>query len=117
MSAIRDITLSPRPVFRRHSALPTKSTPSASSLHQIRAISPLVRLIPLIFFFSYLTITVLLFCFGPWPFPVENPVSLYGFLIASHLSLLVGYLSMAFRPARPSNLQTRPSQIVAWSSI
>ena len=52
-----------------------------------------LRLFPIVFFLTYLTATVLIFAFGPWPYPVEDGTKLYAFLVAAHLSLLVGYLS------------------------
>jgi hypothetical protein len=50
-----------------------------------------LRFIPIIFFVTYLTFTVLFFALGPFDFPVENPVMLYGFLAAAHIALLAGY--------------------------
>lgn len=52
-----------------------------------------LRLFPIVFFLTYLTTTVLLFAFGPWPYPVENGTKLYAFITAAHLALLLGYLS------------------------
>jgi len=52
-----------------------------------------VAIFPIIFFEVYLTVTVLLFAFGPWNWPVSNPVSLYSFLIAAQIALFVGYRS------------------------
>ncbi len=56
-----------------------------------------VRLLPIIFFFTYLNLTVFLFAFGPWNWPVINGTKLYVFLAFAHLALLLGYLSAAFR--------------------
>jgi hypothetical protein len=56
-----------------------------------------VRLFPLLFFFVYLNITVVLFMIGPWEYPVESTFSLYAFLALAHLAFLLGYLSAAFR--------------------
>ena len=53
----------------------------------------LVRLLPIIFFQLYLWLTTILFVYGPWPWPVENPLELYSFLFAAHFSLGLGYLS------------------------
>jgi hypothetical protein len=39
----------------------------------------------------YLGTSVLAFAFGPWPWPVFNPGALYGFLIAAHFALLLGF--------------------------
>lgn len=56
-----------------------------------------VRLLPIIFFITYLNFTVFLFAFGPWPYPVTDGTKLYIFLSFAHLALLGGYLSAAFR--------------------
>jgi hypothetical protein len=58
-----------------------------------------VRLLPIVFFELYLTGTVLLFAFGPWPFPVQDGTRLYAFLALAHLALLLGYLKGITRPA------------------
>jgi len=59
-----------------------------------------VRLFPIIFFITYLNITVFLFAFGPWPYPVKDGTKLYLFLAFAHLALLVGYMSAAFGKPR-----------------
>ena len=56
-----------------------------------------VRLLPIIFFITYLNFTVFLFAFGPWDWPVTDGTKLYIFLAFAHLSLLLGYLSAAFK--------------------
>jgi hypothetical protein len=56
--------------------------------------SLLVQFLPILFFELYLNFTVVLFAFGPWPWPVRNPVKLYGFLAASHVALFLGYVSV-----------------------
>lgn len=48
-------------------------------------------LAPLIFFQIYLTITVVLFFAGPWPWDVESPELLAGYLLASQLMIAIGY--------------------------
>lgn len=55
-----------------------------------------IRLLPLIFFFTYLNFTVFLFTYGPWPWPVKNGTTLYTFLTLTHSALAFGYLSAAF---------------------
>lgn len=49
---------------------------------------------PIIFFESYLTLSVILFAFGPWDWPVENATKLYSFLAVMHLFLYLGYASV-----------------------
>ncbi|WP_060678265.1 hypothetical protein [Virgibacillus halodenitrificans] len=48
------------------------------------------HILGLIMFF-YLMFTVFLFEFGPWPWPVENKVLLYSYLIINNFLLLLGY--------------------------
>jgi hypothetical protein len=62
--------------------------------------SQIVRLAPILFFFTYLTGTVILFAVGPWPYPVANGVKLYLFLATAHLALLAGYVSGVIRNPR-----------------
>jgi hypothetical protein len=50
------------------------------------------RLFPLIFFELYLNFTVLTLAFGPWPWPVDNAVELYAYLVAAHIAFAVGYV-------------------------
>jgi hypothetical protein len=57
----------------------------------------LVRYFPLAFFLVYLNVTVALFAFGPWRYPVVDGRVLYGFLIAAHLALAAGYLSSRWK--------------------
>ena len=59
-----------------------------------------VRLVPIAAAMVYLNATVLLLASGLWPWPIENPLLLYTFLVLAHLSLLGGYLSAAFRAPR-----------------
>lgn len=76
-----------------------------------QAIQPQSRrqwLAPLIFFQAYLSLTVLLFFFGPWPWEVENPGTLTAFLIAAQVAVLIGYLAsgrtLARHPMSPQSL-------------
>jgi len=64
-------------------------------------------LLPLVFFQLYLSLTVWLFFFGPWPWDVDNPMQLFGYLAAAQVAIAVGYL-MSWR--RLSRL--RPSGVV-----
>src|SRR5262249_22295816 len=76
------------------------------SLEQLRrpasdavTISKPVAYLPILAFEAYLLITVLMFAFGPWHWPVPNPPLLYGFLATCHISLGIGYW-MAVRRRR-----------------
>ena len=46
---------------------------------------------PIWFFEGYLTLTVLIFAFGPWSWPVRDPIKLYGFLLLAQIALWLGY--------------------------
>jgi hypothetical protein len=71
--------------------------------------------LPAVFFVSYLTGTVLLFAYGPWPWPVRDGTTLYGFLAAAHVALLIGYLSAAFNPPRTYGWSVRPRRLLVLS--
>lgn len=75
-----------------------------------------IRLLPLLFFFTYLSATVLVFAFGPWPWPVRDPLKLYGFLVLAHLAVVAGYLGAIRRPARLSRVQWSPRRLL-WASV
>jgi len=47
---------------------------------------------PLVFFQIYLSISVLLFFFGPWPWDVSNPEELFLYLFIAQISIILGYL-------------------------
>jgi hypothetical protein len=57
-----------------------------------------VRYLPLVLVLTYLNLTVILFAFGPWKYPVADGTRIYGFLILAHLALAVGYLTVNGRP-------------------
>ena len=49
---------------------------------------------PILIVECYLSFTVLVFAFGPWPWDVRNPVTLYTYLFLVQAALLLGYLSI-----------------------
>lgn len=55
------------------------------------------RLAPIIAVQLFLWGTLAAFAFGPWDWPLRDPLQFYGFVITSHLMLLLGYLSAAHR--------------------
>lgn len=59
----------------------------------------LILLGPLAFFQIYLAGTLLLFAFGPWRWAVDQPLALFGFLVAVQVAILAGYL-LALRGER-----------------
>ncbi len=77
-----------------------------------------IRLLPGGAFFAYLTLTVLLFAWGPWPWPVQDSTLLYSFLAAAHVAFLLGYLSGAFRrPAGYHQCPVRSSFLLSLSLL
>lgn len=48
---------------------------------------------PLVFFQGYLTLTVALFFWGPWPWDVDQPGLLFAYLMAAQVAIAVGYLA------------------------
>jgi len=78
-------------------------------------ISTRVRLAPLLIAQVYLTTTVLIFAFGPWPWPVAHPFELYSYLALGQLAVLTGYLSGAWGPPRAYHTGPSPSRLVASS--
>src|SRR6516164_4864321 len=55
-------------------------------------LSDTVRFFPIVFFEIFLLFTIFVFIFGPWQWPVTNPVSLYAFLLINQLALFWGYV-------------------------
>jgi hypothetical protein len=82
----------------------------------------LVRFWPLLAFAGYLTFTVVVFAFGPIPYPVTNPWATYGFLAAAHAALVLGYALVPFRiptaaPARGDAWMFSVPHLVVVSSV
>lgn len=76
-------------------------------MHTIALRSPPKRwLWPLIFFELYLTLTVWMFFYGPWPWSVENPVQLASYLVAAQVAIAAGYL-MSWR--RVAGIEVSPA--------
>jgi hypothetical protein len=59
-----------------------------------------VLYLPLGFFLIYLNLTVALFAFGPWKYPVADGRGLYGFLLLAHVALAAGYLTARWNVPR-----------------
>jgi hypothetical protein len=67
-------------------------------------------LAPLLFFQFYLSITVWLFFYGPWPWDVDQPGLLFAYLAAAQVCIAAGYL-LAWR--RVGGLRMQPARIEA----
>ena len=76
-----------------------------------------IALYPIVFFQMYLAASVLVFAFGPWPWPVSNPLQLYSFLILAQVALLVGYLQAIKKQPRPASTKLRVPLLVIVSLV
>jgi hypothetical protein len=70
------------------------------------------RLAPMIAVQAFLWLTLALFAFGPWQWPLRNPGQLYLFVCGAHLALLFGYLSAAHMAPRESPTKWNPQRLV-----
>jgi hypothetical protein len=52
-----------------------------------------VRYLPIALVMVYLNLTVALFAWGPWRYPIADGLRVYGFLLLAHLALVAGYLT------------------------
>jgi hypothetical protein len=75
----------------------------------------LVQWLPMIALQLYLGTTVLAFAFGPWPWPVFDPVALYGFLLAAHVALLLGYAVAIGAPSSSGMSMPTMRTLLLWS--
>jgi hypothetical protein len=98
----------------------TRPAPTRAATDVIQRVDPTsrwVRLLPLTFFFTYLNFTVLLFILGPWAWPLERTGPIYLFLGASHLALVLGYLSASTVPAASYKGRWNVKRLIAWSVV
>ncbi len=54
-----------------------------------------LRCLPLTLLQAYLAGTIVLFLVGPYPWPIDNPIAVVGFLLVVQIALMAGYLSSA----------------------
>jgi uncharacterized membrane protein YciS (DUF1049 family) len=73
------------------------------------------RLAPLIASQIFLWLTLALFAFGPWQWPLRNPAQLYLFVCGAHLALVLGYLSAAHKAPAEHKRHFDPNTLVRWS--
>jgi hypothetical protein len=76
-----------------------------------------IGLYPIFLIQIYLSASLLMFAFGPWPWPVTNPVELYSFLILAQLALLAGYLMAIKKRPRPAATKLRVPTLVTVSLL
>ena len=77
---------------RFHSQTAAQCHPPAGAVRATRTLSGRARLLPIAAIEAFLAVTVFLFWFGPWPFPVHDGTKLITFLALAHLALAAGYL-------------------------
>jgi len=97
---MRNFSFVSRTVSHPHERISSRTvmtTSLSATSSSAAAPSAWARVSPIIFFVVYLNLTVFLFAFGPWEYPVDNGHGLYLFLALAHLALLFGYLTAAFR--------------------
>jgi hypothetical protein len=66
-------------------------------------------LLPLIIFEVYLALTVFLFYFGPWPWPIKNPLVTFTYLFFSQIFICVGYLLSWYQLSKYHKLGITPA--------
>lgn len=66
-----------------------------------------IRLLPLIIFFLWLLITIILFVYGPYKYDISNKFELYTYLIAVHIMLCLGYFIGMKKRGKSCNLFVR----------
>jgi hypothetical protein len=71
-----------------------------------------VRYLPLALVLGYLSLSVVLFAFGPWQYPVADGARLYVFLLLAHFALAVGYVTAPARPALHAIGNSTASRVV-----
>lgn len=66
---------------------------------------------PLIFFQAYLTIILLLFFYGPWPWPIDDSSFIYTYLILAQIFIFLGYLASRNRVIKIINYSKKLDKI------
>lgn len=103
-----------RPAWQNPLLPPGRHCPPLGELGKVNS---RIALFPIVFFEVYLTLTVLLFAFGPWPWHVSNPVTLYGFLALVQAALLAGYVTAIHKHPPPRSHKWCPSRLVVVSLL
>jgi hypothetical protein len=86
----------------------------------MNAAAPVRRLwlLPLLFFQVYLSVTVALFFWGPWPWNPEEPVLLFAYLMGAQIAIAVGYLlswrAVARRAESPQDPEVSEARAVGF---
>jgi hypothetical protein len=99
------------------SAFPAPASTAALRINRTDLAHLALRFAPLLFFSVYLAATVLLFAYGPWRWPVRNPLQLYSFLFYSQVALFFGYCVGALRRPRGYYAPWSANTLIAFSLI
>lgn len=94
--------------------------PIAAVRDRVGAIAWSRRLLPILLVQGYLWLTLGLYAFSPWHWPMRDPARLYGFVIGCHLAMLAGYLCFAHRTPKSSPHADKPTKLVKmaiWASV
>lgn len=83
----------------------------------IPAISWGKRLFPLLVLQAHLWVSLALYAFGPWQWPMRDPQKLFSFVIACHVALAAGFLAVAHCRPRALSVRWRGSTMVYWSIV
>lgn len=94
--------------------------PIAQPIDRVAALAWGKRLFPILLIQAYLWMTLGLYAFSPWNWPMRDPGKLYGFVIGCHVALLLGYLCFAHRTPKSSPRADRPTKLIQtaiWASF
>ncbi|HXH61704.1 MAG TPA: hypothetical protein VNI20_10150 [Fimbriimonadaceae bacterium] len=75
------------------------------------------RLAPVLVLQVFLWGTVAAFALGPWEWPMRSPSTLFGFVCASNVAILLGYLLVAHRAPVATGHENDFRRIFMWSIV
>lgn len=75
------------------------------------------RMFPMLILQAYLWMSLGLYAYGPWQWPMRDPNRLFGFVVACHVALAMGYFAVAHCRPRALSLRWRGSSIVYWGIV
>ncbi|MBX3119934.1 MAG: hypothetical protein KF784_12780 [Fimbriimonadaceae bacterium] len=75
------------------------------------------RLFPLFLLQVHLWLSLALYAFGPWHWPMRDPQKLFGFVIACHVALAAGYFAVAHCRPRALSIRWRGTTLVYWGIV
>lgn len=91
--------------------------PKSAETTDVQSISWGKRLFPILLIQAYLWLSIGLYAFGPWQWPMRDPGKFYGFVFACHFALLIGYLAFAHRAPRASTVKSDPIKLIGWTVV